>query len=106
MELSDEERYAVASLFTLALHATQYDGGNVTDEAWGCVRAPPLLCRRLLRRHAAIAPTCLCLSATATQFISSPSNPLLLRQRAGDGGARPPADQLPDRSRAGGVVGV
>lgn len=38
MELSDEERYAVASLFTLALHATQYDagaGGSVTLDAWG-----------------------------------------------------------------------
>ncbi|KAL4436640.1 hypothetical protein ABPG75_003779 [Micractinium tetrahymenae] len=35
MELNDEERYALASLFTLALHASQYDGGNTTEEAWG-----------------------------------------------------------------------
>lgn len=38
MELSELERYAVASLFTLALHASQYDGGNATAEAWGCAR--------------------------------------------------------------------
>ncbi len=35
MELNDEEKYALASLFTLALHASQYDGGNQTEEAWG-----------------------------------------------------------------------
>lgn len=38
MELSDVERYAVASLFTLALHSTAYDAGNSGgggEDAWG-----------------------------------------------------------------------
>lgn len=41
MELSDEERYAVASLFTLALHASQYDNGNchASADPWGCAAA-------------------------------------------------------------------
>lgn len=39
MDLTLEERYAVASLFTLALHATQYDAGAgdsaLAPDAWG-----------------------------------------------------------------------
>ena len=30
----------MASLLTLALHSTQYDGGNVSEEAWGWVCRP------------------------------------------------------------------
>jgi hypothetical protein len=38
MDLTDEERYAVASLFTLALHAAGYDANaasDATEEPWG-----------------------------------------------------------------------
>jgi hypothetical protein len=36
MDLSAEERYAVASLFTLALHASQWDhNSHECEEPWG-----------------------------------------------------------------------
>lgn len=52
MELSEVERYAVASLFTLALHSTGFDGGNNTADAWGYAALLP----------AALLPAC-CLPA-------------------------------------------
>ena len=35
MELSEEERYATAALFTLAAHTSLYEAGNSTERAWG-----------------------------------------------------------------------
>eukprot|EP00887_Chlorella_sp_A99_P007485 scaffold2.g7485.t1 len=50
MELEEEESYAVAALFTLALHATQHERGNDTDQAWGeppDLEADPAVLQRL-----------------------------------------------------------
>ena len=69
MELEDEESYAAAALFTLALHSSQHDRGNETELAWGCVwpeqqHGLPLM---LLLLRVAVCPS----ATKATQAIAA-----------------------------------